>query len=169
MLKPRFTIPCLHFNIFITFPHRRTLQRVCIIFSKTMKSILNCLIGSSFLSLSTWKPLHSLQEHIRKFSSSYENNLRQEKTAQRTGPKNKKVAAEGQKRHQDRTILPSASWTQPHRLGFQVWAQPLSAHFRAPCLQESNMCSLGKGLTATGVSSAWLQHILCTQDTLNIF
>lgn len=87
MLKPRFTIPCLHFNIFITFPHRRTLQRVCIIFSKTMKSILNCLIGSSFLSLSTWKPLHSLQEHIRKFSSSYENNLRQEKTAQRTGPK----------------------------------------------------------------------------------
>lgn len=83
-------------------------------------------------------------------------------------PKNK-VAAEGQKRHQDRTILPSASWTQPHRLGFQVWAQPLSAHFRAPCLQESNMCSLGKGLTATGVSPAWLQHILCTQDTLNIF
>lgn len=138
MLKPRCTIPCLHFNIFITFPHRRALQLVTIMFLKTMKSILNYLIGSSFLSLSTWKSLHSLQEHIRKFSasSSYKNNLRQEKTVQQTGPKIKRWQQRGR---QGTRIEPFS--LQPLGCSLTSWVSrcgpsPPFAHFRALCLQE---------------------------------
>lgn len=146
----RFTIPCLHFNIFITFPHR-ALQLVTMLFSRTMKSILNCLIGSSFLSPLNLKVSTLVtRAHQKAFSLKQlqeQPTTREDSTTDR--PKNKKVAAEGQKRHQDRAILPSASWMQPHKLGFHVWAQPPSAHFRALCSQEGHVFP-GQGAHTTG-------------------
>lgn len=134
-----------------------------------MKSILNYLIGSSFLSLSTWKSLHSLQEHIRKFSasSSYKNNLRQEKTVHQTGPKIKRWQQRGR---QGTRIEPFS--LQPLGCSLTSWVSrcgpspPL--HISELCARRKATCSLSKGLTVTGVSPPRLEHILCTQDTLNI-